>query len=492
MVKNLISKIEGGIKRAGKGLKKAVLVGAAAASIGGFAACQLPVPTPVNYPPIAEVYATPDSGTYPLSSDLSVNGTDLDGDITEYSMDIDYDKDGHIDETIPPQATPITNVPRTFNEDAIVWGQVKDSKGHIDRRSVVIDGSAPNDYVDISGRLEDCENDGTGRAGVIEVYDARTQNPDGSYNYSNLLEETSTANGDFSFTLDKLVNSDSEDKIYVRAFTGTSANPTSYKRTIELSANTDHNPIADPRANPAIRPTPFYSDFDGDGYADIDKNKNHVIEQSEKEDFKEDITRVNFSDNVSINPAPEPGSKYLKKLSFNRGLPEDFQGIEISSDDFTGEEYDAFKKIIVDSGYLKAGQIHFEYGNIHINETGWGRVIDANGSEPHTEIWDSDQNGYIDKFTTHLNKNYEIPGHIDAGIANHEISGHGHLFPGHPDSASTPALFNSVMKYTSYDERYSPPERPNKFTPIDIKRNYIIDEDTNLGKDTLDDILGLD
>ena len=137
-----------------------------------------------------------------------------------------------------------------------------------------VDPIPDTDYVDISGRLQDCESD-SNQPGVIQVYDSRTRNPDGTYSYNNLLGET-TANseGKFSLTLEnKEINP--SDKIYIRART---TNP-SYIRTLELNS-VDNNPIRDTRANPAIRCVPYPSeDIDGNGILneiDYQKYKDHV------------------------------------------------------------------------------------------------------------------------------------------------------------------------------------------------------------------------
>jgi hypothetical protein len=478
MAKSLLSKL-------GKRIKKGVLIAGAVASIG-LASCN---PCFTNYPPVAELYVNPTSVELDQPANITLTGTDKNGqnDIIEYKIGIDKNSNNEIDsdEVITSGSSQIIDYPVTFDTSGTkrVIGKVTDTQGSFGKKSinVVVSGTPEENYIDISGRLEDCENDGVGRQGVIRVYDIK--NPDGSF--SDLLTESQTdINGNFSFTLDKLV--DSDDKIYLRAITGTPSSPASYTRTIELDA-VDNNPITDPKGNPAVRPTPFYSDFDNDGYADLDKNKNGIIELQEKEDFIEHVGRVNFN--------------YWQNglTKWNHGeLPDDalttyyhplFKGIQISND-FTIGEQNSIENAIRNSGYLKAGEIDITRGDSHNLELGWGFIRLSNpGEPPSTRIYeqygpDGYPDGYIERFVTNLD-------HLQAtskGLVNHE-TGHGLLYTGHVDSESTLALFNSIMKYTSYDPRYSPPERPEEFTPVDIKENYTIDESTHQGMEPEEDIL---
>ncbi len=355
----------------------------------------------------------------------------------------------------------------------------------------------PPDYLDISGRMEDCETN-TGRHGIIRVYDDRINTESRAYfgpvwEYSNLLGEFETdSNGNFSFTLNKLV--DANDKIYLRAVIGANwSGKESYIRTVELDA-TDNNPITDTRANPAIKPVMFdnpNSSYD-DGLLDTEQKKI---------DFREHMGRINvwsaderyYKDflNGQLLADGMNGNPYhgLKKMSFNRGLPEDFKGIEVSSDDYTNEEYNTIKNIILNCGYIRAQEISDKtiWGNNHQDgDSGWGSVVkSALGDGPYAILYDGYQNGYLDIFGIHLNT-------LAPEIVIHEIVYHGllscvgHSNGRHGNGSEIPELFSSVGVYTGPH-----PSPPDKITTVDIKANYLIDEDTYMGMDTLDDILGM-
>ncbi len=81
-----------------------------------------------NYLPIANLSATPTSGTAPLEVLIALDGTDENGieDIVEYKVEIDNNEDGIIDETVT-QDSPI-NIYKNFNTTTDVYGKCKDSK----------------------------------------------------------------------------------------------------------------------------------------------------------------------------------------------------------------------------------------------------------------------------------------------------------------------------------------------------------------------------
>lgn len=143
-------------------------------------------------------------------------------------------------------------------------------------------------YLDVSGTLEDNENDGIGREGIAEFYD--TRNPNGTFSNpikdknTGLYEVQTGTNGHFSVTLDKLV--DSSDTIYLRAKTGTSGNQTSYKRTIDLPAvDANLSTGLNPRANPAVRVVP---------YPDFDTNNDLQLNQTDNSNFRNFMAKTNF------------------------------------------------------------------------------------------------------------------------------------------------------------------------------------------------------
>lgn len=317
------------------------------------------------------------------------------------------------------------------------------------------------DYVDISGRVEDCENDGTGRNGYIVVKNKTNNSVIGTY----------PVNGNFSFRLPKLI-SELPDGIILEARLGTENSPTSYKRTIELPAG-DHNPITDPRGNPAIRCAPF----DGD----LSYDDGLINSEQKKADFKEHMGRVNFGAKIGINPVPE--GDYLKKwnhgeISGQQGRPI-FQGIEIDPHDFNESDYNSIVTAIRKSGHIDAEVILIApYGSdTHKGKEGGGNILRTSGKEPYIVLNDGNQDGYIERFTAYINTTNE-------DVVNHELF-HGLVFPGHSREKNESNLFNDDESLMIYTGPKSPAKR------LDVKANYIIDEPTYLGMEKLDDILGL-
>lgn len=109
-----------------------------------------PTPDPItpntNHAPIANLSSTPESGYSPLTTNISLSGTDEDGDaITEYQVEI---VNGTIDETIS-QSTPISNISRTFNEagNVKISGTVTDDKGGKTKKSVSVNALERTDLV---------------------------------------------------------------------------------------------------------------------------------------------------------------------------------------------------------------------------------------------------------------------------------------------------------------------------------------------------------
>ena len=80
-------------------------------------------------PPVSILSVTPQSGYAPLTANISDSATSLDGKkITNYSIWVDIDEDGTIDETIS-QSNPI-NVSRIFNEGKVrIFEQCEDESG---------------------------------------------------------------------------------------------------------------------------------------------------------------------------------------------------------------------------------------------------------------------------------------------------------------------------------------------------------------------------
>jgi hypothetical protein len=481
MGKSLLDKLGKGAKRIGRGIRNGVLVATAVTSLG-FAGCNLCGPNPEpNHAP--EITSTPTTTQVDEGSpyNYDVDAIDADGDTITYSLTqtpnwLHIDSNTGMISGIAPSVGEETH----YNINVRVSdGQDTDTQNY---SLTVKDIPLAPDNIDISGKLEDCENDERlPVGGVLKAYD--TKNPDGSF--SDFLGETSTdSNGNFSFTLEEK-SVDPSDKIYLRAITGSSSSPTSYTRTIELSA-TDNNPITDPKGNPAVRVVPY--DNPNKSYDD-----GLLYTDQKRLDFRDHMQRVNFGFRNGL-------------AKWNHGeLPDDalgdnyhplFKGIQIS-DGFSLTMQQNIESAIRNSGYLKAGKINIVIGKDHASETGWGFIRPSTGGDaPGTMVYEQNgpygiSDGYIERFETNITNNWWSE---SKSLVNHEAF-HGVLYPGHADSdpkLPNPllALFNSIMKYTGVDTRYSPQERPAESTPADIKGNYVIDESTYKGMETKDNILG--
>ena len=476
-MKTLIDKL----RKVGRGVKKGVLVATAVASLG-VASCKLcPDPEPVNYAPVASLYVNPLSGTAPLPVDIILDGEDENGkeDIVEYSVSIDKGNDGTIEQVIT-QTSPI-NTTETINYAGPVniIGQVKDSQNAINKKEQLINIDNPLiDYLTVEGWLQDNESD-TGKQGIVKILDStgtfigqtQTDNPNGHFIYQ---------------SLDRLVSPFPEEIIIKARMTET--DPTSYVRTITANVNPSQEPDV----------TDFYPNLTGPSFPLEDHKKIRVVPYtglaSDKiNDFITHMDRVNFSDLVGINPLPEPGSKYLKK--WNHGeLPPNvnhpmFQGIEVSSNDFSEIEHNQIKTIIQNSSCPNANSINITRGESHVDGNGWGRIVLGNNSDynpynnaPSTIAWDQGQDGHIEGFKTYLT-------HLQVSefdINRHEEVGHGILFPGHASEDGVQKLFDSLMVWTSTDNN----PKVYDFTATDIKGSYIVDELTYSGMEAKEKILG--
>jgi len=98
--------------------------------------------------PTANLSVSPTSGQYPLTTNISLSGTDSDGIVVGYKVEIDNGDDGTIDETIS-QSTPISNISRTFNEagNVKISGTVTDDKGGKTKKSVSVNALERTDLV---------------------------------------------------------------------------------------------------------------------------------------------------------------------------------------------------------------------------------------------------------------------------------------------------------------------------------------------------------
>jgi hypothetical protein len=248
MVKSLINRIKRGICIAAAGL---FLTG-----------CPNPIPQGPHAPNVI-VYANPNSGRAPLNTNITVDGEDADGDITEYKLEIDEGNDGTIDYT-KTQSTPI-NIAKTFNDGTVkIYGQCTDSTGLKNGKTVYVTLSQPSpspqptptplpSHVHIRGHLQDNETD-TDKAGEVRAYVNGSSTP--------LTDENADAE-EFDFTVP--YGSDVELKGKITEGNG------SYVRTVHLD-----DVAADEDIN--LRAVP-YPDFDGNGTSDnVDEFKAHMQE----------------------------------------------------------------------------------------------------------------------------------------------------------------------------------------------------------------------
>lgn len=131
------------------------------------------------------------------------------------------------------------------------------------------------DYLDIKGYLQDNESNSP-RQGIVRLYDEKNSASQIKIKKVDLgtkindYEVQTTPEGVFSVTLDKVVNS--ADNVYIQARSGTSANPTSYVRTVEF-------PSQDGDAG-NVRVVPYPTSLD----------------EFTKEQFKAFMDKINFTE----------------------------------------------------------------------------------------------------------------------------------------------------------------------------------------------------
>ena len=111
-----------------------------------------PTPEPItpntNHAPVANLVITPESGYAPLTTDISLTGTDQDNDSMTYQVRIDYNEDNTIDETIPADGSFSPNpikVNKVFSNagKSIIYGIVKDARGLKSERNIEVIVSEP-------------------------------------------------------------------------------------------------------------------------------------------------------------------------------------------------------------------------------------------------------------------------------------------------------------------------------------------------------------
>jgi len=200
----------------------------------------------------------------------------------------------------------------------------------------------PQDYIDISGYLEDIKYH-EGKQGTVVVYDTETENRDGSYSYSDKLGEFSTdGSGHFSFSLEKLVNP--SDKIYVRAVSGSSSNPTSYTRTIELDA-VDNDPITVASGNPAVRVTSYPSFCSPEDYKEF---RNKTNESCSSWETLPIVKIWKYNEDGSYALSDEGINNCIAKIENSENIPKLIRGADLEYE----VEYSSFPSEYCKDGYI--------------------------------------------------------------------------------------------------------------------------------------------
>jgi hypothetical protein len=518
----------------GKGLQKLTLVVAAAPFALGIGGC-LPTPLTPEESPVVEGSATLENNVVPALAHIIVGATDRNNNIADYSVFIDGNGNGREDpeeagNLVPPQPMSINSTyTLTTPGNYGIYAKVTDSLGNASYKllgnvSLVLPQNPPfeppveppvdppvnppvQDKIDIlKGKVQDSKEE-IGRQSFLQFFDEYnpvtdtisspikiTEVREGASMLDDYTIKTTTT-GNFGVTLDKVVNSNANDKIYVRArLIDSNENPLSYPRTIGLPA-TDHSNLSagsDLRANPAIRAV-MYND---ENLTLFDSTANPVIDR--RDDFREDVGRKNvwsvgeritnnFYNDDNRDGIPDPGEVDQIILNPSHGLKKlGVQEILISSS-FTNPEELRSTVLNQFNEYKNLGQIPATIAS-NLNEsgvTGYGIIVPSavpNQGGTGTKMWDNNADGYVDGFVVYAN-------HPSSPLL-HEYGIHGYFSSGHPDSPAKIALFDSVGRYTSYDERYSPPQAPKDFTPADKKLADIVDEETFLGMEPLHAILG--
>ncbi len=345
------------------------------------------------------------------------------------------------------------------SQTGLITGTVQKSPGDYPVEVKVSDGKdydtqpytlIVKNLIDISGRLEDNENDGIGRQGIIKAYN--------SLDNSFLKQAQVDSSGNFNFQLDEVVS-----EIILQARLGSS--PTydqSYIRTIRLDGAEDYSGL-EVRAMPYDGPL-LYDDGLIPGQITPIQFKTFMIDNNILHDTDytfPGLTKWNFgelSDTIS-HPI--------------------FKGIQIveSYEGYIFSDPEGIKTILKESVYPKAGEINIQVvENIPNPSSGWGIIVlkPVVGGAGRTLTSDSfGMDGYIEQFYVEIDPYYEL----DERVIRHEVFGHGMNYPTpyHTDLDSIMNIF-----FTGTD-----------FTAIDIKGSYIVSEPSYVGMENSDDILGL-
>lgn len=202
MVKSLIDKLKKCAKSINNGAKN-TLLSALAISILGLSGCSIPPPEPPipvpepdkNNPPKASLYVEPPYGQAPLETTVELDGEDLDGkeDITNYAVGEDKNNDDDIDdynEMIKTGSYPLNEkiIFSTAGTYKII-GQVMDSHGAIDKKSLLVIVSNPYDpTVDLSSLDADLNEEQEKIINLPDPYDPNPEDNPVSYTNASSLD----------------------------------------------------------------------------------------------------------------------------------------------------------------------------------------------------------------------------------------------------------------------------------------------------------------
>ena len=355
------------------------------------------------------------------------------------------------------------------NEDEKGFYQIELEFGSVEGGigNATLDGFITN-LVDISGTLEDNETD-LPQAGIIKVF---KKNLDESYSQIHDPIDIDSS-GNFDFQLDQVV---SEVILQARLDMG------SYVRTVRLDGAQDYLDVSPVYP---IRAVPY------DGEISIDFNGDGLIQQ-EIDDFRTHMEETNISTLVVGYPPKEIG---LRKWNFGEFLDivERFEKIVIVRNDpdtgssFIQDEIDFIESKInaLDDvkAYVEGRELPIQIVESKSEVSSYADkiiVLPVDDLDPEglglgpagdAKVYDDDLNRYINAVRIRLRL-------VADTVVSHEF---GHAFIALGGEATTLSGDYTIMA----------PSTLLKPGPADIKAASIVYEDTYLGGERLDDLLGM-
>jgi len=452
-MKTLIDKL----RKVGKGFKRGLLVATAVASLG-VASCKLcPDPEPINYAP--EITSTPtttqvDEGN---SYNYDVDATDADGDKLTYSLPIAPNwlsinsNTGMISGTAPQVDSDTPCDIEVGVSDGV--NPTATQNYTLTVKNIVV--PPVDDYLDISGKLEDCESD-TGKQGRIKIYDS----------LENYIGETTTdSSGNFSFHSDTKKATDLSNVVLRAISTDASSNQNSYVRTVTANVNSASEP--DVTVNPIrVVPYPIYSNPSFN--ASVEDFKQHMRETNGVNITKWNLNELKGIGIFTTNPQnPLNGSFDLNQINIIKDKISSSSDIKL---------YIEGKKDLVGINppldeMLEGDGITPQIGYIVVVPD---NTIPAAGKAVINP--DALSTGIINRAIIYITPLYVAEGNP---TVSHEF---GHVFIAPNGEATT--LSNTLTIMVGGNQYLSLPG------PADVKSAKIVYENTYLPREKLDDILG--